>query len=166
MTARRLPSFRLILLAAVGALLAACQSVPGPGGFTAEQIAALQSQGFVETEIGWELTLTDRLLFDTNESTLKAEEIDRLAKVARSLGAVGISTARIEGHTDSVGSDAYNLTLSQARAEAVAAPLQTNGMRFTPDQIAGRGEAVPLSSNVTPEGRQDNRRVVIIVTAE
>ena len=75
-------------------------------------------------------------------------------------------TARVEGHTDSTGTSAYNLTLSRARAEAVAAPMQAGGMRFAADQIVGRGETLPLSSNTTAEGRQDNRRVVVIVTPQ
>ena len=84
--------------------------------------------------------------------------------MAERLLAVGITTARVEGHTDSMGTAAYNLTLSQARAAAVAVPMQASGMQITADQIVGRGEAVPMSSNDTDEGRQDNRRVVVIVT--
>ncbi len=68
------------------------------------------------------------------------------------------------GHTDSTGAPDYNQKLSEARAQAVAAPLIAGGMQFAPGQIIGRGETMPLSPNDTPEGRQDNRRVVIIVT--
>ncbi|MBB5705198.1 outer membrane protein OmpA-like peptidoglycan-associated protein [Sphingopyxis panaciterrulae] len=88
----------------------------------------------------------------------------RIETLAHRLLSVGIDTARVEGHTDSIGAESYNLALSQARAEAVAAPLRAGGMRLTPDQVIGRGEALPLSSNETAEGRRDNRRVVIIVT--
>ncbi len=77
---------------------------------------------------------------------------------------MGITTARIEGHSDSTGTEAHNLKLSQARAEADAEPMRASGMEFTPDQIEGRGEADTLSSNATAVGRQDNRRVVVIVT--
>lgn len=154
---------RTILAAAIAGLLAACQSVPVKSGFTPEQIAVLQSEGFVDTGPDWELTLNERLLFGVNESALRPEQIERISTMAHRLQSVGIVTARVEGHTDSTGSDAYNLTLSQARAEAVAAPMQANGMRFTPDQIVGRGESLPISPNDTPEGRQDNRRVVVIV---
>lgn len=159
-------SIRTLFLIAFAALLAACQSVPPPSGFTPAQIAALKAEGFVEAGPGWELTLTERLLFPSNESALQPDQGERIATLARNLASVGIITARVEGHSDSTGTAAYNLTLSQARAEAVAAPLQAGGMRFTADQIVGRGEAVPLSSNDTPEGRQDNRRVVVIVTPQ
>ena len=159
-----MPFIRLTILAVIGALLAACQSVPAPSGFNPAQIATLKSEGFVESASGWELTLNERLLFAVNESALQTEQLARLATLARNLVSVNIVTARVEGHTDSTGSSAYNQALSLARARAVAAPLQDGGMRFTADQIVGRGESVPLSPNDTPEGRQDNRRVVVIVT--
>lgn len=155
---------RHLALILLTALLAACQSVPPPKGFSPAQIATLKAEGFVETGDDWALTIHDRLLFDTNESSLKPEQVERLGTLARHLVAVDIMTARVEGHTDSTGSSAYNQTLSEARAQAVAASLQANGMRFTADQIVGRGETIPLSPNDTPEGRQDNRRVVLIVS--
>lgn len=159
-----LQSIRLLLLTALAALLAACQSVPPPTGFSPAQIAVLQSEGFIETDTGWELTLNERLLFPSDESRLQPGQEERIATLARHLLSVGITTARVEGHSDSTGTSAYNLKLSQARAEAVAAPMQASGMRFTPDQVVGRGEADPLSNNATAVGRQDNRRVVVIVT--
>lgn len=159
-------SIRIMLLTVFAAMLAACQSVPAPTGFTPAQIAALKSEGFVEAGTGWALTFNERLLFASNESALQPEQEARIATLARNLTTVGITTARVEGHSDSTGASAYNLTLSQARAQAVAIPLQAGGMRFTPDQIVGRGEAVPMSSNDTVEGRQDNRRVVVIVTPQ
>ena len=159
----RLP-IRHIALALVAACLAACQSMPVPKGFTSAQVAALQSEGFVETGEDWALTINERLLFPVNESALLPEQVERLTKLAQHLVAVDITTARIEGHTDSTGSRAYNQTLSEARARVVAAALQTSGMRFTPEQIIGRGETTPLSPNDTAQGRQDNRRVVIVVT--
>ena len=159
----RLP-IRHLALVLVTALLAACQSVPAPKGFTPAQVAVLQSEGFVETGDDWMLTINERLLFPVNESALLPEQVEWLAKLAQHLVAVDITTARIEGHTDSTGSAAYNQTLSEARARVVAAALQTSGMRFSPEQIIGRGETIPLSPNDTAQGRQDNRRVVIVVT--
>lgn len=155
---------RTMVLLAFAALLAACQSVPPPTGFTTEQIAVLKAEGFVEDGLGWALSMPERLLFLTNESSVSAEQQAKIADTAAKLVAVGITTARVEGHTDSTGTAAYNLTLSQARAAAVAAPMQASGMTFTADQIVGRGETVPMSRNDTAEGRQDNRRVVVIVT--
>ena len=159
-------SIRIFFLLGLAALLAACQSVPPATGFTPEQVAVLQSEGFVETGPGWMLSMPERLLFPSNESSVSPEQKQRISDIAAKLASVGITTARVEGHTDSTGTTAYNLTLSQARAQAVAAPMQAGGMQFTADQIVGRGESVPISSNATAEGRQDNRRVVVIVTPE
>ena len=136
--------FRLMLMALLGTLLAACQSMPAPSGFSPAQVAALKNEGFVETGAGWELTLNERLLFASNESALHAEQIARLRTLAGNLVSVDITTARVEGHTDSTGSASYNQRLSQARAQAVAAPLQEGGMRFTPGQIVGRGGLPPI----------------------
>ena len=158
------PKIRRLLVAAFAALLAACQSVPPPTGFSPAQVAVLQSQGFVEAGPGWELSMPERLLFPSNESGLPADQQERIGNIAGKLVSIGITTARVEGHTDSTGTSAYNLTLSEARAQAVAAPMRASGMQFTADQIVGRGETLPLSSNTTAEGRQDNRRVVVIVT--
>lgn len=155
---------RSLLLIVCASLLAACQSVPQQRGFTAEQVAVLKAEGFVEDGPGWALSMPERLLFSTNESSVPAEQQARITDIASKLVSVGITTARVEGHTDSTGTAAYNLTLSNARAQAIAAPMQAGGMQFTPDQIIGRGETVPMSSNDTEEGRQDNRRVVVIVT--
>lgn len=155
---------RLLFLALLGTMLAACQTMPPPAtGFSPAQVAALKAEGFVEAGTGWELTLNERLLFASDQSELQSDQIARLGALAQNLVAVGIATARVEGHTDSTGSSSYNQKLSQARAQAVAAPLQEGGMRFTADQIVGRGETIPLSPNNTPEGRKDNRRVVVIV---
>lgn len=159
-------SIRTFFLIGFAALLAACQSVPPATGFTAAQIAALQSQGFVESGPGWMLSMPERLLFPSNESSVSPDQQQRISDIAAKLVSVGIATARIEGHTDSTGTSAYNLTLSQARAQAVAGPMQAGGMQFTADQVVGRGETLPLSSNATAEGRQDNRRVVVIVTPQ
>lgn len=159
-------SIRNLLIIACASLLAACQSVPAPTGFTPEQIAVLKAEGFVDRGFDWSLNMPERLLFQTNESAISTEQQAQIARIASRLVGVGIITARVEGHTDSVGAPAYNLKLSQARAAAVAAPMQAAGMPLSPDQIVGRGEAVPMSSNDTEAGRQDNRRVVVIVTPQ
>ena len=157
-------SVRSLVLILLPLLLAACQTMPAPKGFTPAQVATLKAEGFVETGDGWTLTINERLLFATNESALKPEQVTILEATAKNLVSVGILTARVEGHTDSTGTTAYNQMLSQARAQSVARALQTSGMRFDADQIIGRGETIPLSPHDTAEGRQDNRRVVVIVT--
>lgn len=155
-----------LFLIAVAALLAACQTVPPQTGFTPEQVAVLKSEGFVDQGFDWSLNMPERLLFQTNESAISAEQQAHIERIASRLVGVGITNARVEGHTDSVGAADYNMGLSKARAEAVAAPMQAAGMPLSPDRIVGRGEDFPMSSNDTEEGRQDNRRVVIIVSPQ
>ena len=70
----------------------------------------------------------------------------------------------IEGHTDSVGSETYNLDLSQRRADAVRDFLLQNGVNAAQLTTHGYGKASPVASNSTAEGRQRNRRVEVIIS--
>lgn len=157
---------RKIVSIVVLGMLAACQSVPPPpSGLNARQVAVLQQNGFVQNEDAWELGMADRLLFPTDGSRLASDQVDRLARLAAALAEVGIRGATIEGHTDSTGGAAYNRTLSQHRAEVVEQALTGGGMKGEAIRAAGVGEADPIDSNATAEGRQQNRRVVIVITA-
>jgi OOP family OmpA-OmpF porin len=69
----------------------------------------------------------------------------------------------VGGHTDSIGSDEYNLRLSQRRAEAVAAWLAAHGIAAARLTAKGFGESKPVADNRTAEGRQRNRRIEIVV---
>src|SRR3546814_18338402 len=130
---------RSLILLVCAALLAACQSLPRPSGFTAEQIAVLTSEGFTAGDPDWSLSLSERLLFPFDESQVPPDQQTRIETLADRLLSVGIATARVEGPTDSSGAESYNLALSQARAGAVAAPPRTGGMRLTPEQCIGSG---------------------------
>ena len=74
---------------------------------------------------------------------------------------VPFATAKIDGHTDSVGSDAYNLALSDRRAKSVFDYLTSRGVDPSRLKSQGFGEANPIASNDTAEGRQQNRRVML-----
>ena len=155
--------FRLMLMALLGTLLAACQSMPAPSGFSPAQVAALKNEGFVETGAGWELTLNERLLFASNESALHAEQIARLRTLAGNLVSVDITTARVEGHTDSTGSLAHNQDLSQRRAYSVANYLGDQGIDQRRVSAMGFGPSQPIASNASAAGRAQNRRVEITI---
>src|SRR3546814_6895467 len=89
----------------------------------------------LDTGLGWELNMPERLLFPSDQSSIPADQQKRITDIAAKLVSVGIATARVEGPTDSTGASAYNLWLSQACAVAVATQMQAGGMRFTADQI-------------------------------
>lgn len=158
----RMPTFILTLF--TGLMLAACQTVPQTG-LTREQTEMLQSQGFVETEQGWQLSMADRMLFALNSSEVQPEMATRIATMAQGLQSVGLTAARVEGHTDSSGSEEYNARLSEARANSVAAIMQATGFPATGLAIRGWGEAMPIADNATEDGMAQNRRVVVIVSA-
>ena len=114
-----------------------------------------------QTERGLVLTLGD-VLFDTGKATLKPgayTTIDRLAQVLNSSQG---SRVVIEGHTDSMGSDATNQALSEQRALAVQSALQERGVSGSQISSVGKGETTPVASNDTASGRQANRRVELI----
>lgn len=152
--------FALVLLAA----LAACQTVPAQPAFSKRQVAALTEQGFRPVGENYELGISDKVLFGFDRSEVSPETVAVVDKLARALTAVGINGATIEGHTDALGADDYNLNLSQRRAEAVKAALAGAGMPAGSIRAQGLGEADPVETNDTVEGRAQNRRVVIVVT--
>lgn len=101
------------------------------------------------------------MTFDSNSSTVKPgfyTEIDRVANVVRQYPQTLI---RIEGHTDSNGTEEYNLNLSQRRAQAVGDLLTSRSVSSSRIELVGLGEAYPIATNETESGRRMNRRVEI-----
>ncbi|HZN02004.1 MAG TPA: OmpA family protein, partial [Candidatus Polarisedimenticolia bacterium] len=106
------------------------------------------------------------LLFETGKSTLLPNVRENLARVAGILlGHPGLEI-EVEGHTDSVGSDAMNQTLSENRAEAVRQYLLSQGVSKDTIVSRGFGETRPLATNDTSDGKAQNRRVEIVVSGE
>lgn len=124
-----------------------------------QELAALQAQ---QTERGMVLTLGD-VLFDTGRAELKSGAFSTVDRLATFLRENPERRVAIEGHTDSVGSDSFNLSLSQRRADAVRAALVSRGIDGTRITATGMGEAAPVANNSTAEGRQRNRRVEVII---
>ena len=87
-----------------------------------------------------------------------------LDQVASALHAQPELLVEIQGHTDSIGSDSYNLNLSRKRAEAVKAYLVSKGLAHSSLTAQGYGKTKPIASNATAEGRAQNRRVEFVVT--
>ena len=118
-----------------------------------------------DTARGLVVNMSD-VLFDTGKHTLRPLAREKLAKISGIVLAYPALTLRIEGNTDSVGSDAYNQGLSERRAEAVRSYLAQQGVPESSMTAKGLGEGQPIASNSTAEGRQQNRRVELIVSGE
>jgi outer membrane protein OmpA-like peptidoglycan-associated protein len=106
------------------------------------------------------------VLFDFDKYTLKPDARERLAKISGIVLAYPDLKLQVEGHTDSIGSDEYNQTLSEKRAESVQGYLVSSGV--LPDHVTavGLGKADPVADNSTAAGRQLNRRVDMIVSGD
>jgi len=116
-----------------------------------------------ETQRGLIVNISD-VLFDFNKYTLKPGAREKLAKVSGILLAYPGLKIQVEGYTDSIGSDDYNMTLSQQRADAVRTYMVSQGV--PPDTVTalGLGKADPVADNATAAGRQQNRRVEMVVS--
>jgi outer membrane protein OmpA-like peptidoglycan-associated protein len=148
------------------ATLAGCQTPPPVHGLNPTQVAELRHDGFVESDDGWTLGLSDELLFRLDDDQLTSGSHDAVLKLGHSLVAIGIQHLRVLGYTDSLGSDAYNDALSARRAAAVADALISTGLAPGNIQQRGLGKRNPVADNSTPAGRAQNRRVAIVVEAE
>ena len=118
-----------------------------------------------ETARGLVVNVSD-VLFDTGSATLKPGAREKLARVAGVLLAHPGLNVAIEGHTDSVGTESSNQRLSEQRAQAVHDYLVTQGIPQRAVGTSGFGESQPVASNDTAAGRQQNRRVELVVTGE
>lgn len=124
-----------------------------------EQLAAER------TNRGLVLTLGD-VLFETDRAELKPGANDTVARVAEFLGEYADRRALIEGHTDSRGSDEYNRQLSERRAQSMHDALVSEGIDPSRLSVRGMGEQAPVATNDTAAGRQENRRVEIVISDE
>jgi len=112
-----------------------------------------------------DVRLTSDILFDYNSSALRPESRSTLDQLGTNFRQYPDNRILVEGHTDSVGSDAFNQKLSEQRAANVADYLIDRGVRASNVIVYGYGEARPKATNDTAEGRQLNRRVEIHIQA-
>ncbi|HUL72707.1 MAG TPA: OmpA family protein [Vicinamibacterales bacterium] len=131
----------------------------------------LKDLGATVTDRQVRISLSADVLFDFDSYALKPEATATLQKVADVVKSYGTSPVLIEGHTDGKGDDAYNMTLSERRADAVKRWLVSPGRVDTARMTTkGWGKTKPVAPNTTPDGkddpagRQKNRRVEITVT--
>ncbi len=151
-----------ILGAGIGAVAGA-----GVGYYMDQQEKKLRQQtagtGVGVTREGDQLVLDmpSEVTFAVNSSTLDPKFRNTLDKVASTLAEYDKTFVDVLGHTDSTGSDAYNQTLSEQRAQSVAAYLSARNVNQARLATRGYGESQPRASNVNEEGRSQNRRVEI-----
>ena len=130
----------------------------GRGGTSSAAAPLTIVQKFVLTDMG------ARMLFDFDKAAVKPEAKRQLVPVLQALKGQPSLQTQIVGHTDSIGSDAYNLKLSQRRVQSVAAYLAKNGVPRQTMKTDWRGKREPVASNATAQGRAQNRRVEITLS--
>lgn len=116
------------------------------------------------TDEGLLLNLRSELLFETDSAVLTEDAIARVSRIGDILAKYPEDRIRIEGHTDSRGTAAYNEELSLRRAEAVARVLSSRGVAPGQILVLGMGEEQPVASNNSSEGRSANRRVQLHIS--
>jgi len=118
-----------------------------------------------DTARGLVVNMSD-VLFDSGKYTLRPMAREKLAKISGIVLAYPTLKLAIEGNTDSVGTELFNQELSERRAEGVRSYLTQQGIPENSTTASGFGKTRPIASNDTPEGRQQNRRVELIVSGE
>jgi outer membrane protein OmpA-like peptidoglycan-associated protein len=118
-----------------------------------------------DTARGLIVNMSD-VLFDTAQYTLKPGAREKLAKVSGIILAHPGLKIEVEGHTDSVGGDEYNMKLSENRANAVRSYLVGQGLNGDTITSKGFGKTSPVADNATAAGRQRNRRVELVVSGD
>jgi len=126
------------------------------------ELSALKTK---QTERGIVLTMGD-VLFESGKATLSSEAVRNVEKLAGFLQQHPARNLLIEGHTDSVGSDEFNLGLSEWRASAVKNQLVAGGVNQERITTIGYGKRYPVAGNDTTVGRQQNRRVEVVILNE
>jgi len=143
---------------------AKCSDGDNDGVCDADDKCPGTAAGVKVDRVGCPLEQKIRVLFDSDSAELRPESITELERLVKFMGDVPFATALIEGHTDSVGAADYNQRLSDRRAKAVFDYLASRGVDPARLKSVGKGESDPIADNKTAEGRQENRRVLMIRT--
>ena len=114
---------------------------------------------------GIKITFASGIMFDVDRAVLKDQYKGEISELAAILNKYEDTNILLEGHTDSTGTEEYNLELSKKRSQSVANYLATQNVNPTRFTIMGYGEGQPIASNETSEGRAQNRRVEVAIYA-
>lgn len=145
--------------AAYGSMPEGCEAAPAPAPAPAPVPAPAPAPAPIQ-----QLTLNADANFDFDKAVLKPAGQASLDQFLGGLAGAKVSSISVVGHTDSVGSDAYNQSLSEKRAAAVANYLAGKGVPAAAIQASGKGESQPVADNGTKAGRAANRRVEVMAT--
>ena len=156
--------------AVAGAVPVAVQRVELPGGQAVELAPATLNydlQRFLASEQAAPRTFTfDKLNFDTGAAAIRADDRPTLAALGKILTAYPAARVRLVGYADARGSDPANAQLGKQRADAVKQALTGAGIAADRVETASGGEGDPVATNATSEGRFENRRTELVVTAK
>mgnify|MGYP000408557672 CR=1 FL=1 len=146
-----------------GAIAAAAPAAAAPASAAPAAPAAKAPAAAAPVVAAQKVTYAADAFFDFDKSVLKAEGKAKLDDLVSKVKGINLEVIIAVGHTDSVGSDAYNQKLSVRRSEAVKAYLVSKGIEKNRVYTEGKGEKQPVADNKTAEGRAKNRRVEIEV---
>ncbi|WP_337042115.1 OmpA family protein [Emticicia sp. 17c] len=140
------------------------------GRYMDKQAAKMKKdlEGVAEVERvgeGIKVTMKSGVLFGFDSYGLTQQSKDNLAKFAETLKTYEDTNILVAGHTDNVGTDSYNMKLSEKRANSVASFLNDYGVKRSRMSVIGYGESSPLAENTTESGREQNRRVELAIVA-
>lgn len=139
-----------------------CEIVVPERGMEGRFLAFIEDGKVLVTKTAW--FDFDRLLFDSDKATLRAESHEQLGNVAQILKAFPAVEVKVGGYTDNTGPSDHNLVLSQERADSVKSELVRLGVVPSRITTEGYGDKFPMGDNATEEGRARNRRTAILVT--
>ena len=128
-----------------------------------QALAAVEAASIQREQDILAITLKSDFSFDFDSAVIKPGAEDEIARIAAVLIKYPQTNISIEGHTDSKGAEEYNMSLSKSRAEAVKTSLIGRGLTSSRLQTIGFGESKPVATNDTEAGRQQNRRVRIVI---
>lgn len=137
-------------------------NVDDPLMFTNVKLAQGGSQNMIGNILTNGKFITHGITFDIDKATIKPESMGVLNEVAKFLQSNPSIKMEIDGHTDNSGTAPHNLTLSQQRADAVKAQLESMGVDESRFTTKGFGDTKPIADNTTPEGKANNRRVEFV----
>ncbi len=144
-----------------GALVKAAAPAPAPAPAPAAKPAPAPAP--VPVPVSEKVTYSSDALFDFDKSVVKPEAKSKLDELVTQVRGLNLEVVIAVGHTDSIGTDAYNQRLSVRRAEAVKAYLVSKGIEANRVYTEGKGEKQPVADNKTAAGRAKNRRVEVEV---